>query len=534
MRLRRGVRNAIGAAIGIGIVVTVLTTFAMHGMHTHDDIHSPEAFVANNRRKQADEPDTQTSTAATAVTSQTAPKKRTKAECTAAYMQSTETEYNNIYRIQKLVSKHPYVSFKDSYDPCAEQDSGLTPLLPELLHWRTGGGGVDRGASGLNLPPQQKGKYLTFEPDNGGWNNIRMSFEFFVLLAAWTGRTLVIPPKCGMYRLDRPEWGMTVTSFDELYNLDDLRKVMRVISMEEFLDTESSRLGVTKDQIDWKDVKNISCGDWSSKTTRGEKTLFGKLREKSVNLPQADPRHHFPFSWVTADEKSTNSWLLHGLMEDHDGKNWRYLYAAVHHFYNASRFTHPDVEKLTREMNKFKKFHLHYTEEFYYVATRIIRELGLGKYSSLHVRRGEFQYTETRIEENQLVANTRGFLEEGEKIYIASDEETSWFKIMASHHELHTFQKFQNTLLSDLNINSKAFGMIEQMVASMGNTFVGTPISTFSHHIFEFRGFNPYIMDATRRTTTATPWAECYGTCCGCGMVEWTQGEVLAMSKDVY
>ena len=36
-------------------------------------------------------------------------------------------------------------------------------------------------------------RYLSFEPDKGGWNNIRMEFEIMVVLAAATGRTLILP-----------------------------------------------------------------------------------------------------------------------------------------------------------------------------------------------------------------------------------------------------------------------------------------------------------------------------------------------------
>jgi hypothetical protein len=37
-------------------------------------------------------------------------------------------------------------------------------------------------------------KFLAFQVDFGGWNNILMQFEIMVILACITGRTLVLPP----------------------------------------------------------------------------------------------------------------------------------------------------------------------------------------------------------------------------------------------------------------------------------------------------------------------------------------------------
>merc|ERR1719343_898072 len=48
-------------------------------------------------------------------------------------------------------------------------------------------------------------KYLTFEPDHGGWNNIRMSMETILVLAHAMGRTLVLPPAQRVYLLDNGE-----------------------------------------------------------------------------------------------------------------------------------------------------------------------------------------------------------------------------------------------------------------------------------------------------------------------------------------
>jgi len=48
---------------------------------------------------------------------------------------------------------------------------------------------------------KEEKRYLTFEPDGGGWNNIRMAMETVVGLAIAMGRTLVLPPEQGMVSL---------------------------------------------------------------------------------------------------------------------------------------------------------------------------------------------------------------------------------------------------------------------------------------------------------------------------------------------
>ena len=44
-------------------------------------------------------------------------------------------------------------------------------------------------------------RYLTFESDQGGWNNVRMGIEVFIVCAHAMGRTLVLPPAQNLYLL---------------------------------------------------------------------------------------------------------------------------------------------------------------------------------------------------------------------------------------------------------------------------------------------------------------------------------------------
>ena len=84
--------------------------------------------------------------------------------------------------------------------------------VDELVYWNDPQGtrdvnfqspftGKSHGGDG-----EEKTKYLTFEPDRGGWNNIRMNLENVFILAAATGRTLVMPPAVPVYLLTVSSW----------------------------------------------------------------------------------------------------------------------------------------------------------------------------------------------------------------------------------------------------------------------------------------------------------------------------------------
>ena len=93
------------------------------------------------------------------------------------------------------------------------------------------------GASGLNCTRRPAGekKYITFEVDSGGWNNVRMGVETVYALACLTGRTLVLPPRERVYLLSRGgvDLGKWLAFSPEV----------EVIAMADFLRRAGERLG---------------------------------------------------------------------------------------------------------------------------------------------------------------------------------------------------------------------------------------------------------------------------------------------------
>jgi len=104
-------------------------------------------------------------------------------------------------------------------------------------------------------------QYMTFEPDRGGWNNIRMAMETVLVMAHATGRTLVLPPEAEMYLLKKKGGKhKTEFGFNDFFHLDRLDKEhegMKIITMETFLKrmAVTGKLGAVtlpdNSRIDW-------------------------------------------------------------------------------------------------------------------------------------------------------------------------------------------------------------------------------------------------------------------------------------------
>lgn len=84
-------------------------------------------------------------------------------------------------------------------------------------------------------------QYVTFEPDHGGWNNIRMAMEVVLVFAFATGRTLVMPPEQGMYLLNKGvNQDDNKLHFSDFFYLHRLREKMELMEMKDFLEQEVS------------------------------------------------------------------------------------------------------------------------------------------------------------------------------------------------------------------------------------------------------------------------------------------------------
>ena len=158
----------------------------------------------------------------------------------------------------------------------------------EMVYWE------DIPSDNKHASPYRKlgvGQYLTFEPDKGGFNNIRMAMETVLALAFAMGRTLVLPPEQPMYLLSKKQNDVkggkqqrTAFSFNHFFHMEAIHNEhtgLDIITMKEFLETEAMT-GHLVDSVSGK--ASFPPGNrtaWDGAKTADVAELFGWLRTTS-------------------------------------------------------------------------------------------------------------------------------------------------------------------------------------------------------------------------------------------------------------
>jgi len=359
-----------------------------------------------------------------------------------------------------------------------------------------------------NIGPKEK--YVTFEWDRGGWNNIRMSMETIIVFAKATGRTLVIAPQTRMYLLNAEKGKKH--GFDSFFSMDNVKASLDVITMEEFLRKEALKPGVNV-SLPHANVKlkGVALNEYLRKiadeipkwNTFGHYLVFPRDPKHSIDdMSHRDRRNMYHFRGSTKRREAVlygnvlqNAKHIHFKV---DGKNG---YRLLTHFYTFLFFADQNVDHL---LKRFVRDHIHYLEEIFCKAEIIIQDLNKlsgGSFSSMHIRRGDLQFKRVKLESQVLYHNINDIYIEGELLYIATDErDKNYFEPWSVKHELKFLDDYVE--LAELkNVNGNWFGMIDQIVASRGRVLALTWFSTFSGYIGRMRGYQAYGNDTTFYTT---------------------------------
>lgn len=397
--------------------------------------------------------------------------------------------------------------------------------VDSLAYWNDPQGTRDETFQSPFSEPEDT-KYITFAPDRGGWNNIRMCMEIIFVIAAATGRTLVLPPKAPLYLLGKGD-GPKHRGFGDFFPLEtaEFQKRLKVISMEEFLKREGGadgRLPIPADKRTAVENAAEHCDRRAASSAHCE-PLYDYLVE-SGEAPHVKASHScivfdvdaYHGKGLTFENKQTakrrcgeriptywNEAMQEPVLVHFRASEKEYRLLA--HFYGMVYFTDPAIENYYK---RFVRDFLHYHDAIYCAAGKIVKAVqaegekrgflpdaeGGGGFSTMHVRRGDLQYKKVKIPAEEWYDNTKEVWKPGEILYIATDERNkTFFDPIKEHHDIRFLDDyFEMAGLKDLDPNY--MGMIDTIVASRGRAFAGTWFSTFSGYINRMRGYHGMSM----------------------------------------
>ena len=470
---------------------------------------------------------------------------------------------------------------EDSDDNDAQQvvnDMVYWRDLPEDAKWQ----------STFRSNGNQKKKYLTFEPDEGGFNNVRMAFETALTMAIGTGRILVLPPEMSFYLLTKYQKGKKSRplGFSDFYDLQAIAqehlvsgRAFQMITFQEFLETEamagtllSQRTGrpsfPPQNITNWNNanyfmqemplwgrnplwnwMRKIAVSpDWdyencvaviprapgaaAIKELEQLHALNHQEKKKKDGSEQAHADRLLPVNASAKDrlaemlagrkelciynETMQNAQVVHLQGDAQSGHGTRMLV----HFYAFIFFQDWQHDLWTK---RFVRDHLRYHDDIQCAAARIVQAIRKearivnrnlraatatknnqnlagatemesnddddASFHTMHIRRGDFQYEDVRLTAEQIYEdNVRNWFTPGKVVFVATDEkDMKFFDPLRKHYRLLFLKDYQH-LLTEVDYHN--YGMIDQLVASMGDVFVGAYFSTFSGYIQRLRGYH--------------------------------------------
>ncbi len=370
-------------------------------------------------------------------------------------------------------------------------------------------------------------QYLTFEPDTEGWNNVRMAFEIVVVLAAALNRTLVMAPTSSATPLRHLPSSAIGLGIAELLTIERLAPAVEVISIDEFFRRESGAGGHLHGHGHIPQPANASQLDaiWSWLRQHG---YYPQWRPVAHCLVMGEILHPSTASraeafcdgrmMVTYNNTLRSKWLLHFPMLEGgqrpnlcpnparphrcDKELYRTRLASAY-FYSFIFFANPDDDRYYKRMVRDR---LQYSAPIARAASAIIAKLdreasrrsnAVAGWSSVHIRRGDFEVTNSRVGSELLATALEPWVADGSMLVVATDVQLSdraaFFEPLRRRYMLRLIADHTRSLVqqSDGFVEGME-GMVEQLVAARGQTFHGTRASTFSEYIVRLRGYSAH------------------------------------------
>jgi hypothetical protein len=370
---------------------------------------------------------------------------------------------------------------------------------------------------GLNATLENK-KFVVFQPDLGGWNNIRMALEVVILFAKVTGRILVFPPQAVLYLLIKnKKWGDNKSTMEDYFDFDRLREgnSLDTMEMKDFL-TMVAKPGLLSAPLPDNNIDLIKKPLWDYLEKASYSRLWAPGKSFigfNISRDEYDPKKS-PESYIGDFSSTSKDRIIEfslGGKRDLQAYNTsfhshRSIFFAGYeenrlltHFYSYLFFASASEDRLAK---RFMRDRLRYHDEIFCVGSRIIErllelegspiELSEPMFIAFHIRRGDFQQKHTRLPAERIVELTNHLVPDRKDriAYIATDEgNRSFFEPFAREYKKIYFLNDISANSGIEEVNANYIGMIEQVVCAAAHTFIGTPLSTFTAYITRMRGY---------------------------------------------
>ncbi|MFT5611802.1 MAG: hypothetical protein ACI9LU_002310 [Polaribacter sp.] len=343
------------------------------------------------------------------------------------------------------------------------------------------------------LPKPLANRYVVFDVDQGGLNNIRMAFDYVVVLTALTGRTLVMPVKSPWYLLDigpiPDEHKGGATEFDDIYNIQALAKAIPVISTEEFIQIASSHLEIPKEFQNSEAFNGENNGAWRDWLLESAEIPGWNPYDTVICMPNikaAMVGPHMDDAYLDGRTPvEFSAWMNAApVLYFPSTKKYRSL-GPVATMLAGSDDTNPILAR------RLLKHHIRYSDEIFGLANKIINALGLDYYDSIQIRGNDFQYTKSMPGIEAICDNIGALFDESLPIYVASDETKDCvFDELAAKLRCPKIFRWEDAeSVVKEPIPFAWIGPLEQLICAGARRFVGTDLSTFTSYIHRLRGY---------------------------------------------
>lgn len=314
----------------------------------------------------------------------------------------------------------------------------------------------------------KENKYISFDWWWGGFNNIRMCYEMVGAMSYVSGRKIILPPPG--YCLFLAEHHDKKTFWD-IWEILDKKAFTDNFECVEYKDTELIKYSSDQQNYDGicKDIKCIMFNDedknWGPQNFIGRSLIYHSI--ENINH----------FNQFNCDNRD----FLYNIMSDDKIIHFpRNLFGHFgYHVYPPNDIARRIIQEKVKNGVKFK-------QEFFLQANKLMP----GDYDAVHIRRGDFKFTQTKWTED-LYSNLEQLLDGKVRnfvpLYIATDEQDlSLFNFLK--------KKYNIIFLKDLIQESKSKELVlDTIICANAYNFFGSRMSTYSDYINIIRGYNNKI-----------------------------------------